>query len=346
MDQIDFRSDTVTWPTEKMRAAMASAPVGDDVLGEDPTVKALEAKAAELTGKEAALYVTSGTMGNFVSILAHAGRGDQAIVGVDAHTFLAEGGGMAALGGVVPHALTTDDIGRMNLAEVEAAISPDNEHYTLKRLILLENTYGTKQGAPIPLDYFAAVRDIADRHGVGVHLDGARVCNAAVALGQPLAKVVAHVDSVSICLSKGLCSPIGTVIAGTAQFIARAHRVRKSIGGGMRQAGVTAAAGLISLNDMVARLADDHKHARLLAEGLAEIPYIRIDPETVKTNIVFISLSDDAPLSHPELVAALRDQGLYVAAYGAARIRAVTHYWVGEQEVEALVEGVKNALHS
>ena len=345
MDRIDFRSDTVSWPTDKMRQAMANAKVGDDVYGEDPTVKELERITAEMTGKEAALYTASGTMGNFVSILAHATRGEQAIVGVNAHTFLSEGGGMAALGGVVPHTLPTDEMGRMDTAEMEAAISPDNEHYSRKRLILVENSYGRRQGYPVPLDYFEEVRGIADRNEVIVHLDGARVCNAAVALNEPLSRVVRDVDSVSICLSKGLCSPVGTVIAGSEEFIHKAHRVRKAIGGGMRQSGIMAAAGIISMTEMIERLADDHAHAKTLAEGLAAIPGVDIDPETVKTNIVFIKLGPDAPISGADLVTYLREkENIWIGGYSNGATRAVTHYWIGEKEVEALINGVKNAF--
>lgn len=344
MDKIDFRSDTVTWPTPAMRAAMATARLGDDVYGEDPTVNELEALAAAKTGKEAGLFVASGTMGNLVGILSHANRGDEAIVGQDAHTFLWEAGGMAVLGGIVPHPLPTDASGRMDLADVQAAIRSDNPHLPHSRLILVENSYGDRGGYPISPDYFAAINAIARQHGLVIHMDGARLFNAAVALGVDASQITKHVDSVSFCLSKGLCAPVGSVLCGTADFIHQARRIRKVVGGGMRQAGVLAAAGIVALNEMIDRLGEDHAHAQRLAQGLAQIPGIVIDPESVKTNIVFFALADEVPQNSQDVVDALQRENIWIGGSGARRFRAVTHYWVGTAEVERLLAVLRHVL--
>lgn len=347
MDRIDFRSDTVTWPTPNMRAAMAQAAIGDDVYGEDPTVNELETLAAAKVGKEAGLFVASGTMGNLAAILTHAGRGDEAIVGQDSHTYLWEAGGMAVLGGVVPHPLPTDSIGRMDLAQVEQSIRDDDPHLPRSRLILLENSYGDKNGYPIPLDYFAAARALADRHGLAMHMDGARLFNAAVALGVSAADVAQHVDSVSFCLSKGLCAPVGSVLCGTAVFIHQARRVRKLLGGGMRQAGILAAAGIIALNEMTDRLAEDHAHAQQLAQGLARIPGVIVAPEQVKTNIVFFRLDDAIPHSAAAIVAALRQRAnIWLGDHGPRSFRAVTHYWIRRADVAFFLEQFHDVLNS
>jgi threonine aldolase len=345
MDKIDFRSDTVTWPTETMRRAMAGARVGDDVHGEDPTVNELETRAASLAGKEAGLLVASGTMGNLVAILTHANRGDEALVGRDAHTISWEAGGMAVLGGIVPQTLPTDEMGRMDLAELEAAIRPDDPHLPRTRLILLENSYGARAGAAIPPDYFAAVAELARRHGLKVHLDGARLFNAAIALGVPAEDLTRHVDSVTFCLSKGLCAPVGSVLCGSAAFIAQARRTRKLLGGGMRQAGVLAAAGLVALDEMIDRLADDHVHARCLAEELATIPGIVVAPDKVQTNMVFFGLGDEIRLSREEVIARLQQDNVLLDTHGPREFRAVTHYWIGMDEVAFFVDRLRAALH-
>lgn len=345
MDRIDFRSDTVTWPTPAMREAMANAPVGDDVYGEDPTVNQLEALAAAKTGKEAGLFVASGTMGNLTAILSHATRGEEAICGEDAHTYLWEAGGMASLGGVVPHPLPTDAFGRLDLAQIKGSVRSDNPHLPQSRLILVENSYGDKQGYPIPPDYFAAVREIADRHHLAVHMDGARLFNAAVALNLPATDITRHVDSVTFCLSKGLGAPVGSVLCGSADFIHKARRVRKSLGGGMRQAGILAAAGIIALDEMIERLADDHAHAQQLAQGLAQIPGVTVQPEMVKTNMVFFGLSDELPLTTREVTDAMRERAnIWLGGLGSRRFRAVTHYWIGEKEVKLFLETLTEIL--
>ena len=345
MDKIDFRSDTVTWPTEAMRRAMAAARVGDDVYGEDPTVNALEARAAALVGKEAGLFVTSGTMGNLVAILTHANRGDEAIVGRDAHTISWEAGGMAVLGGIVPQTLPTDAMGRMDLHQLEAAIRPDDPHVPRSRLILVENSYGARAGAAIPADYFAAVAAIARRHGLKVHLDGARLFNAIVALGVPAEAMTQYVDSVTFCLSKGLCAPVGSVLCGSQEFIAGARRARKLLGGGMRQAGVLAAAGLVALDEMIDRLAEDHANACLLGEGLATIPGVVVDLATVQTNMVFFELGDEVALSGDDMIHRLQADNIWLDGRGRRRFRAVTHNWIGREEVALLVDRLRAALH-
>jgi threonine aldolase len=345
MDKIDFRSDTVSWPTPAMREAMAQAPVGDDVYGEDPTVNKLEALAAEMVGMEAGLFVASGTMGNLTAILTHANRGDEAIVGQDAHTFCYEAGGMAVLGGITPHPLPTDEWGRMDVAAVETAVRPHDPHFPRSRLLLLENSYGSKQGYPLPPDYFAAMRDIADRHNLRIHLDGARLFNAAVAQSLPARELTRHVDSVSFCLSKGLSAPVGSLLCGPAEFIEQARRVRKLVGGAMRQAGILAAAGLVALTQMVERLADDHQHAQQLAQGLQQIPGLRVQPDKVKTNMVFFSLDETIPFTASELADRLRQEAnVWVGARGSRHFRAVTHYWIGSDEVALLLDTLRHVL--
>jgi threonine aldolase len=347
MDKIDFRSDTVTWPTPVMRAAMAHAAVGDDVYGEDPTVNALEALAAGKVGMEAGLFVASGTMGNLAAILSHAARGDEAIMGEDAHTYLWEAGGMAVLGGVVPHPLPTDAYGRMDAAQVETAVRPDDPHLPRSRLLLVENSYGHKHGYPIAPGYFAGLRQVAQRHGLAVHMDGARLFNAAVALGIPAHELTQHVDSVTFCLSKGLCAPAGSVLCGTAEFVYRARRARKLLGGGMRQAGVLAAAGIVALEEMVERLADDHARARCLAQGLAALPGIYVQPENVRTNMVFFELETAVPFTPEYVVDELqRRANVWLGTHGPRGFRAVTHYWIGDAEVEAFVATLKQIMQT
>jgi threonine aldolase len=321
------------------------APLGDDVYGEDPTINALQEKAADILGKEAALFVPSGTMGNLTAILSHAGRGDQAIVGQDGHSYVHEAGGLSVLGGIAAKPLPTDCAGRMGLEAIEAAVSPDDPHYPQTRLILLENSYGARGGYPIPLAYFTAVRQIADRHNLHIHLDGARFFNAVVALGIAPKALAGTVDSVSFCLSKGLCAPVGSLLCGSADFIYRARRNRKILGGGMRQAGVLAAAGLVALDKMIDRLAEDHANARLLASGLAEIPGVEIDPDQFKTNMVFFGLTAEVPYTAEEVAARCRKEGnVWFGAYGDGHSRAVTHYWVGAEEVKTFLDVLRHVL--
>lgn len=345
MDKIDFRSDTVTWPTPAMREAMARAPLGDDVYGEDPTVSELEALAAAKTGKEAGLFVSSGTMGNLVAILSHATRGDEAILGQDCHVFSWEAGSMAALGGVTPYPLPTDAVGRMDPQAIAAAVRDDDPHLPRTRLVLVENSYGAKHAYPLPPAYFAAVRAVADVHGLVTHMDGARLFNAAVAQNLDAAELTRDVDSVTFCLSKGLCAPVGSVLCGSADFIYRARRMRKALGGGMRQAGVIAAAGIVALNEMVDRLCDDHTHARLLADELVALPGVVVEPDQVRTNMVFFGLADDVPLSAEDVAEQMAAQAnIYVGTDGRRRFRAVTHYWIDAGDVRAFRDALARVL--
>jgi threonine aldolase len=342
---LDFRSDTVTQPTAAMRQAMAEAVVGDDVYGEDPTVNRLQEVAAGKVGKEAGLLVTSGSMGNLVAILTHAGRGDEAIAGEDSHTLLWEAGGMATLGGIFPHPLATDAEGRLNSDQVEQAIRPDNPHLAHSRLLLLENSYGSRGGFPLPAGYFAGLGALARRHELKVHLDGARLFNAAIALNCPATDLTADVDSVTFCLSKGLAAPVGSVLCGSAEFIHQARRQRKLLGGGMRQAGILAAAGLVALEEMVDRLADDHGHASLLGQGLNSIDGVQVDVDRVRTNIVFFTLDARLPPDADALVARLADRhGIRVCADGPRLLRAVTHHGIEKEHADRFVAAVAEEL--
>ena len=290
MQLVDLRSDTVTRPTPAMRTAMAEADVGDDVFGEDPTVNRLEAMAAERFGHEAALLVSSGTQGNLLALLTHCGRGDEYICGQQAHNYRTEGGGAAVLGGIQPQPIKVEADGTLDLAQVEADIKPHDFHYARTRLLSLENTIS---GKVLPLDYMRTARDLCDRHGLALHLDGARVCNAAVALGVEPAEIASLFDSVSICLSKGLGCPAGTLLVGSRDFVAEARRWRKVVGGGMRQVGFIAAAGIHALDHHIDRMETDHANARRLADGLARIEGIDVDHNSVQTNMVFVNVAPD-----------------------------------------------------
>lgn len=347
MDYIDLRSDTVSWPTPKMREAMANASLGDDVYGEDPTVNELQAEAAAMLGKEAGLFVASGTMGNLTAAMTHCReRGSEMIVGKQAHMFRYEAGSTSAVGGIHPHEIEVNADGTLDLDAIREAIRPvGNSHFPRTRLICLENTQGTVGGIPISAEYTAKVGEIAHSHGLKLHIDGARIFNAAAALGVPAKELVAPADSVSFCLSKGLCAPVGSVLVGSKEFIAEAHRSRKMLGGGMRQAGVLAAAGLISLREMTQRLHEDHENACALAEGLAAIPHIRLDPARVRTNMIFFDLADDAPLAPEALAARLKKEySIYISAGGRKNIRLVTHYWITRERVEQVLEALRTLL--
>lgn len=330
---VDLRSDTMTQPTAAMRRAMAAAAVGDDVFGEDPTVNRLEEMAAERLGKEAALYVSSGTMGNLVSQLAHCGRGDEIILGSHSHTFFFEQGGSAAVGSIHPRTVPNQPDGRLALDDIEAAIRADNVHFPISRLIILENTHNLCNGCPLDIDYMKAVREIANRHKLKIHVDGARFFNAAVALNVDPKDLAVKADSVSFCLSKGLAAPVGSVVCGTQDFINAARRARKVLGGGMRQAGVLAAAGIVALNEMVDRLADDHANAKKLAMGLAEIPGISIDPDQIPTNIIFFEVTRE-DLTPEEFVQRIDADGIRMLPVGPHRVRAVTHYHITAENID------------
>ena len=321
---------------------MARAEVGDDVFGEDPTVCRLEAMAAERMGKEAALFVASGTMGNLAGVLAHCGRGDEVILGDLAHTFLYEAGGVSALGGVHPHPVRTRPDGTLPLEEIEAAIRTDDVHFPISRLICLENTHNRCGGVALTAEYTSAVGVLAKRRGLRLHLDGARIFNAAAALGVDARLLAEPADSITFCLSKGLCAPVGSLLCGDSEYIGRARRVRKQLGGGMRQAGVLAAAGIVALETMVDRLAEDHKRARLLAVGLGGIPGILLDPGTPQTNMVFLNLSESFPVDAQQASERLRGLGIRVHPSGARRLRLVLHYWINDAGVEATIDGFQN----
>jgi threonine aldolase len=341
---IDLRSDTVTLPTPAMRQAMFEAELGDDVYGDDPTVNRLQALAAEQMGTEAALFVASGTMANLVCLLAHCHRGDEAIMGHLAHTFLFEAGGSAVVGGIHPHTVPNQPDGTLDLYDVEAAIrAPDNPHYPRSQLICLENTHNRCGGAVLTPAYMSQVRALADHYGLAIHLDGARLFNAAVALGVAPSDLARDADSVSFCLSKGLSAPVGSLVCGSEEFIRQTHRHRKMLGGGMRQAGVLAAAGIVALETAEDRLAQDHANARRLAEGLARLPGIIVDPAQVPTNIVIFEMALAAP-SPADLVAGLSAQGVKVSGIGGRRLRAVTHSGISAEDIDYAVDAATAVL--
>jgi threonine aldolase len=335
MEIIDLRSDTVTQPTPEMRRAMAQAPVGDDVYGEDPTVNRLQAMAAEMLGKEAALFVASGTMGNLAGILAHCTRGDEVILGNQAHTFLFEAGGISALGGVHSCQLPNRPDGTLDLEDIRRAIRPDDPHQPITRLVSLENTHNRCGGVALSVEYTRAVGELCRQHGIRLHLDGARLFNAAAALGVPASALAGPADSVTFCLSKGLSAPVGSLLCGSQAFIQRAHRIRKQLGGGMRQAGILAAAGIVALENMPACLADDHLRARRLAQRLASIPGLVLDPGTPYTNMIFMSLSNDLhELDAQDVADRLLKKGVKVGVIGPRGFRLVTHFWIDDAAVD------------
>jgi len=333
MQPVDLRSDTMTRPTPEMRKAMAEAEVGDDVFSEDPTVNRLEEMAADRLGKEAAVLVSSGTMGNLVSELAHCGRGEEMILGNHAHSFFFEQGGSAAVGGIHPRTIINQPDGKLALEDIRAAIRDDNIHFPRTRLIVLENTHNLCNGYPLDTDYMNAVGQIARDHGLKIHVDGARFFNAAIALGIDPSDLAAQADSISFCLSKGLAAPVGSMVCGSQEFVNEARRARKLVGGGMRQAGVLAAAGIVALTQMVDRLADDHANAKKIAEGLADTPDIAIDPDQIKSNIVFFELARQ-DLTAKQLVAQLEGEGVRMLPVGPQRIRAVTHYHITAEDID------------
>ena len=342
MKMVDLRSDTVTRPTPAMREAMYRAEVGDDVFGEDPTVNRLEEMAAERMGKEAALLVVSGTMGNLVALLTHCGRGDEAIVGGQSHTYLNEQGGMAALGGITPWSIPNQEDGTLRPEDVESAIRGDNVHLPRTRLVCLENTQNVCNGMPLTAEYTAQVAQLAHSRGLRVHLDGARIFNAAAALEVDVRELVQEVDSVTFCLSKGLCAPVGSLLCGSADFIAEARRARKVVGGGMRQAGVLAAAGIVALEQMADRLGEDHVRAKRLAEGLAETPGVEVGP--VATNILYFRLTEQVSKTQEEVVKGLAERGVLLGGRADGRFRAVTHYWIGDEDVETAIEAMRSVI--
>ncbi|HWO72908.1 MAG TPA: low-specificity L-threonine aldolase [Dehalococcoidia bacterium] len=339
---VDLRSDTVTQPTPAMREAMARAEVGDDLLGDDPTVKRLEAMAAERIGKEAALFVPSGTMANLVSLLSHCQRGDEAIVGHMAHMVQAEVGNAAGVAGVNLRQAHNDEHGRLDPDEVRSMIRHGEASAPRTALICLENTHNMCNGSALPASYTSEIAAIAREAGAALHIDGARIFNAAIALETTAAELAKEADSVSFCLSKGLSAPVGSLVCGSAAFVERARRMRRMVGGGMRQAGVLAAAGIVALEEMVDRLADDHANARYLAEGLARIPGIAIDPSLVQTNILFFKVES---MPAQDFAARLRERGI-LSSGGGGRIRMVTHYGIEREDIDYALEAIREVAAS
>jgi threonine aldolase len=344
MKTIDLRSDTVTLPSPQMREAIGRAELGDDVFGEDPTVNTLEHMAAERVGMEAALLVASGTMGNLVSILTHCGRGAEVILGDRCHTHVYEAGGISALGGVHPRTVPNQPDGTLRLEDIETAIRPDNVHFPRTRLVCLENTHNRCDGAALTPEYTARVVELAHGRGVAVHLDGARIFNAATALRVDVRDLTRGVDSLSFCLSKGLAAPVGSVVCGSKDFIAEARRTRKVLGGGMRQAGILAAAGIVALEKMIDRIREDHENAARLAEGIAGIEGLAIDLARAQTNIIYFDVTA-SELKAEELAQRLGARGVRVLSTGPARLRAVTHYGITagdiDQTISVLTEVMK-----
>ncbi len=340
---IDLRSDTLTVPTPAMREAMASAEVGDDVFGEDPTVNKLQEIAAERLGFEAGLFVASGTQGNIVAYMTHCQRGDEAIVGDQTHLYLYEQGGLASIGGVNPRPLTNQPDGTMRLEDIAAAVRTEDSHFPVTRMIALENTHNRMGGSVLSVEYTRAVAAFARSRGIKLHIDGARVFNAAAALTVPVRELTSPADSATFCLSKALSAPVGSVVCGSRDFIKQAHRRRKVLGGGMRQAGVLAAAGIVALEEMPQRLKDDHANARLLADGIARIAGLNL-VGSVPTNMVYFDLDPSLPFDAPELVKRLSQMRVRVLATYSRRIRAVLHCWISRAEIVETLQAIEAAV--
>lgn len=336
MRYIDLRSDTVTQPTDAMRQAMLHAEVGDDVYGEDPGVNGLEAFGARLLGKQAALFVPSGTMSNLLAVMSHCQRGEGAILGNAAHIYRYEAQGSAVLGSVALQPLPMQRDGTLAFDDIKAALAPDDAHFVQTRLICLENTHN---GKVLPLSYLQEMGAFVAERGLKLHLDGARIFNAAVASETPVEVIAAPFDSISICLSKGLGAPVGSLLVGSHDFIARARRLRKMLGGGMRQAGILAQAGLFALEQHVTRLADDHRRAKRLAEGLAALPGIELDLSLVQSNMVFLRLreGESAPL-----LAFMKERGILFSGYG--ELRLVTHLQINDDDIEEVIDAFTEYL--
>lgn len=334
MELIDLRSDTVTKPTPEMREAMAEAEVGDDVYGDDPTLNRLEARAADMLGKEVAVFVPSGTMGNLIALLVHCQRGDEVILGNQSHIYLNEAGGMAALGGIQSCPIPNQKDGTLAFDDILASIRTEDVHHPITRLICLENTQNVCGGIPLTVDYTRRVGELARTHHLFLHIDGARIFNAAAALHANVRDLAEPADSVMFCLSKGLSSPIGSILVGSGKFIARARHIRKMLGGGMRQVGIVAAAGLISLEVMTRRLGEDHVRAKQLADGLKRIRGVVLDENGPQTNMVYFNLAGDVPFDEMDLVNKMREHGVQIDWSGPRRIRLVTHYEVDDHAVE------------
>lgn len=337
MKIIDLRSDTVTHPSVEMRQAMLNAEIGDDVYDEDPTVNSLQERVAKMLGKEAALFVSSGTMGNLISLLVHCNRAEQAIIGDGSHINLWEQNGASSLGGISLRTIPTNADGTLTPSAVTSAINPDNIHCARTKLVCLENTWN---GHPLPLEYMTEIKDIASRHNLIMHLDGARMFNACIALDVKPDVLVQNFDSIQFCFSKGLAAPIGSIVCGRSSFVNEAKRMRKVLGGAMRQVGVVAAACHVALDTMVERLAEDHVTAKQLAFGLSQISNIKVDPAQTKTNMVFFESANDK-VSRTELQQMLQKNGILVGIEQRLGIRAVTHYGITQDDITDVLERIQ-----
>lgn len=342
MKYIDLRSDTVTVPTQEMRDAMYKAEVGDDVYGEDPTVKKLEEMAADIMGKEAAMFVTSGTQGNQVSVMTHTHHGNEIILEERCHIITYEVGGIGYLSGVQAKTIRGNH-GIMNPNDVESAIRTKDIHYPITSLICLENTHNRAGGTVTPIETMREIHEIARRHNIPVHLDGARIFNAATYLNVNVSEIAKSADSVMFCLSKGLCAPVGSMVCGTKEFINKARKYRKMLGGGMRQSGILAAAGIVALTKMTNRLQEDHDNARILAEGLNNIHGIKVDMDTVETNIIMSDISGTG-MKGSELSKLLLEYGIKVNGADDYSVRFVTHYYVKKDDVEKVLDAINKIV--
>jgi len=343
MRTVDLRSDTTTLPTDEMRQAIAESELGDDVFQGDPTVNKLQDLAAQRMGKEAALLVPSGTMANLASILTHCGRGAEVILGNRAHTYKYEKGGISAYGGIHSTQIPNQDNGTMQLEDIRAAIRDIDDHFPVTKLICLENTHNVCGGAPLSVTYTKEVANLARAHNIKLHIDGARIFNAAVAQGVEVQELVEDADSVSFCMSKGLAAPVGSIICGSKDFIDQARGIRKGLGGGMRQAGIIAAAGIVALETMVDRLQEDHTNARLLADGIADLPSVILESETIKTNIIYFDLDDNA-IESADFLTVLAAKGIQFFDTGPRRFRMVTHYGITAEDILYTIDGFKQTL--
>lgn len=340
--KIDLRSDTVTLPTDEMREAMNNAEVGDDVYQEDPTINRLEELAAKKLGKEAALFVPSGTMGNLIAVLTHCQRGDEVILEMDSHIYYYEVGGMSAVAGVIPR-LIAGDKGILDPQDIKRALREENLHYPKTTLICVENTHNRAGGTIIPPEIIEEICQLGHERNIQVHLDGARIFNAAVALNIEPALLTKNVDSVMFCLSKGLSAPVGSILAGSKEFIQRARKNRKMLGGGMRQAGILAAAGIIAIENMVERLGGDHKNARILGEGLADIGGIKVDLKTIQTNMVYFDLNKSGMDTY-QFLPKLAEYNILGSPQPPTKVRLVTHYGINEDDIYATIKAIKEIV--
>ena len=341
---IDLRSDTVTMPSKEMKQFMLNAPLGDDVYGDDPSVNTLENQASDLFGKEDSVFIPSGTMANLIAVLSHCNRGDEILLGNKSHIFVYEAGGTSVFGGIHSHQLHNNNDGTINVDDIENGIRPSTDnHYPTSKLICLENTHNLCFGAPIKENYFKKVKNIADNHKLKIHIDGARIFNAAVALNTSVKKLTKNADSVSCCLSKGLSAPVGSLLLGSKNFILKAKRLRKALGGGMRQSGILAAAGIYSFNNMVDRLQEDHYNAKLLASELSEIDELKINLNNVHTNIIFFYLNN-TNLKDDKFILELLHNNIKIDSKGNRKFRMVTHSNFKKNDVAFVVNKIKSII--